>query len=367
MNNPNLAILGTRGIPARYGGFETFADELSHGLAERGILVTVFCEATDRSPKPEHYGEVALRHVKAPSFGPLKTILFDMRCLWLARREYDIVYMLGYGAAIWCFLPRLFGKQVWINVDGLEWTRAKWGLPARSYLRLMEGVAMVMPSRIIADANAIRDNLARRYRRTKPCSVIPYGCRIATAPPSQEYLTEWDLSPDGYYIVVCRLEPENHVLEILQGFQNSASRRKLVVVGDYKSKNKYINELTAIKDPRIRFIGSLYDAQKLHALRYHAAGYFHGHSVGGTNPSLLEAMGCRNLVIAHDNCFNREVLRENGLYFQNVEQIAEHILSAEKNGLSVEVLKNGALQRAKETYNWPRIIDAYEQLIRATM
>lgn len=367
MNGASLAILGTRGIPARYGGFETFAEELSRGLSDCGIAVTVFCEAADESEGPEYYGRVSLRYVKAPACGPLRTVVFDIRCLWLARKDYDVVYMLGYGASAFCFLPRLWGKRVWINVDGLEWARAKWGLLARLYLRTMEVVAMFTPSRIIADADGIRDYLASRYHRMPACSVIPYGCRIATSAPSQTLLAEWGLLPEEYYVVVCRLEPENHVLEILQGFQRSSSVRKLIVIGDYKVENKYINKLMAIPDPRIQFLGAQYDRQKLYALRYYAAGYFHGHSVGGTNPSLLEAMGCGSLVIAHDNCFNREVLGTNGFFFHDLGQITEHIFNIENVELNIDLFKNGALQRAKEVYNWPRIITAYEQLIHSEL
>src|SRR5580692_463888 len=172
-----LAILGTRGIPARYGGFETFAERLAVGLVERGFVVGVFCES-NKSFAPDFFHGVKLHYVSAPSLGPLKTIFFDLRSLWAARKAYDVVYMLGYGAAPFCLIPRLWGTEVWINPDGLEWARSKWGVVGRSYLRLMEWVSVYAANRIIADSGAIATGLASRHGRLASCTVIPYGCEV---------------------------------------------------------------------------------------------------------------------------------------------------------------------------------------------
>src|SRR5579863_1049515 len=135
--NKKIAILGTRGLPANYGGFETFADEISKRLVQQGFYVTVFCEASSGS-QPRKFGEVNLEYAPARKLGPLSTVAYDLACLWRARKGFDVVYMLGYGASLFCFLPRLWGTDVWINMDGLEWKRRKWSLVARSYLHLME-------------------------------------------------------------------------------------------------------------------------------------------------------------------------------------------------------------------------------------
>src|ERR1700682_2446546 len=169
-----LAILGARGIPARYGGFETFAEQLAVRLVERGHDVTVFCEAA--GDVNDEYRGVKLRHVPAHDLGPLSTMLYDAACLWHARSSFDVIYMLGYGSSPLCGLPRLWGRQVWVNMDGLEWARGKWGPIARWYLRWAEAIAMWTPDRIIADAAAIKANLQSRHRRLPPCDVIPYGC-----------------------------------------------------------------------------------------------------------------------------------------------------------------------------------------------
>lgn len=360
-----LAILGTRGIPARYGGFETFAEKLTTGLIHHGFDVTVFCESGETA-SPEAFHGVKLRYVSAPALGPLQTILYDLQCLWGARKGYDIVYMLGYGAAPFCLIPRLWGAQVWINPDGLEWARAKWGFVAKTYFRLMEWTCLHTANRIIADAHAIEASLASRHGRISACTVIPYGCDVIEAPPSTDLLSNWGLTPGDYYLVVCRLEPENHVLEILEGFQRSASARQLVVVGNHLLDNSYAVQLRAVRDSRIRMIGTIYDGEKLTALRYHSFGYIHGHSVGGTNPSLLEAMGCGNLVFAHDNPFNRETLDGNGLFFLDEVELTSLLDKAEGADADLAKHRAGAKLRALTCYQWPDIVARYASLLQET-
>jgi glycosyltransferase involved in cell wall biosynthesis len=361
-----IAILGTRGIPARYGGFETFAERLALGLRARGVDVTVFCEAGAPSA-PEEYEGVRLRYVAAPALGPLRTILYDLMCLWAARRGFDVVYMLGYGAAPFCVIPRLWGSEVWINPDGLEWARAKWGFAAKSYFRLMERVSLFAADRIIADAEAIAASLARRHGRLKACTVIPYGCDCLDAPPSVEQLSKWNLAPRSYYLVVCRLEPENHVMEIVEAFQRSASKRQLIVVGNHLTGTKYVEQLCAVRDERIRMIGTVYDQADLTALRCHCFAYLHGHSVGGTNPSLLEAMGCGNLIFAHDNSFNRETLDDCGLFFKDSAELTQEIDYAEKNEAELERWRKAASKRARDVYSWEDIISRYAALLERGM
>ena len=359
-----LAILGTRGIPARHGGFETFAERLAVGLSEQGFDVTVYCES-GRSPAPDVFQGVKLRYGSAPALGPLRTILYDLRCLWATRRGYDVVYMLGYGAALFCFIPRLWGARVWINPDGLEWARSKWGFVAKSYFRLMEWVSLRAANCIIADAEAIAANLADRHGKLQACTVIPYGCRVIETPLPIEPLSEWGLASGGYYILVCRLEPENHVLEILQAFQRSSTNRQLIVVGDQLTQTRYVERLLSVKDPRIRMVGTVYDQIKLTSLRYHSFAYLHGHSVGGTNPSLLEAMGCGNLIFAHNNPFNREVLGACGFYFANSAELTKAIGDAEQDETELTYHREAARSRARAYYRWPEIISRYAALLKS--
>jgi glycosyltransferase involved in cell wall biosynthesis len=360
-----LAILGTRGIPARYGGFETFAEEVSTRLAERGVDVTVFCPA-DSPREDETYRGITLKYVLSPKLGPFNEVLWDAKCFYIARRNFDIVYMLGVGGVFAAWIPRLFGSAVWVNTDGMEWKRTKFSLPQRAYLAFAEALSTVFASRVIADSAAIAAYLCRRYPRLNKVSNIAYGAEIPSKPPDPELLNEWGLQLNDYYIVVCRLEPENHVLEIVEGFEQSQSQLPLIVLGNIANPNAYVQKLLARRSPRIRFIGTVYDKAGLAALRYYARAYLHGHSVGGTNPSLLEAMSCSNLVVAHDNPFNREVLGKSGLFFAKPEEIAAWIDAIDRGQVDVNGLREGVLERIRSTYDWDRIADEYLELLSHT-
>ena len=356
-----LAILGSCGIPARYGGFETFAEEIAVRLVRKGIQVTVFCEG-NQDGKPVTYKSVALVYVPAPRLGPLTTIVFDLRCLWRARKSYDVVYMLGYGASIFCFLPRLWGRKVWINMDGVEWFRTKWNWLAKTWFVFSEAMAMWTANIIIADAVAIQAHLVKRHRRVPKCFVIPYGAEVVDSEPESTALADYGVNSGQYYLVVCRLEPENHVLEIIDGFAESNSPHPLIVVGDRNSGTPYVERLLQVDEDRIRFVGTLFDGEKLRSLRWHCRGYFHGHSVGGTNPSLLEALGCGNNIIAHDNAFNREVADSFARYFSSACDIPELVAELDNAELT-DRQRSSSMQRLLSKYTWDGVTDKYLQLI----
>jgi glycosyltransferase involved in cell wall biosynthesis len=364
LETPKIAILGTRGIPAKYGGFETFAEALAIGLSRKGCDVTVFCERGDETP-PATYQGVKLVHLRAPRLGPLSTIIFDLKCLLAASRGYDVVYMLGYGAAPFCLIPRLFGRHVWINMDGVEWKRSKWSWAGRLYLRTMERIAVRVAGRVIADAAAIKDHLESRYGRLDKCDVIAYGAHVTREADAAGVERCAGVGPGGYYLVVCRLEPENHVREIIAGFEASGSPHPLVVVGGTAEPTNYVRGLLQRQGDRVRFVGAIYDQNLLGALRFHARAYIHGHSVGGTNPSLLEAMGVGNLVIAHDNPFNREVLGPDGRYFADPGQLAENIRQVDELG-TAERLEIAERMRGRiaDCYGWEQIVDQYWTLVQ---
>jgi len=357
-----LGILGTRGIPARYGGFETFAEQLSTRLAARGVDVTVFCPTP--VPKSDvNYRGVRLKFVRFPSLGKYSQMIWDAQCFWVARRSFDIVYMLGVGGSFAAWIPRLFGARVWVNSDGLEWKRSKFTLAQRAYLVLAEALSALFASRIVADASAIAKYLRKRYHGLIKISTIAYGADIPTEEPDCKLVAEWSLERDGYYLVVCRLEPENHVLEILEGFEQSKSALPLVVVGDVENPNAYVGNLLANRSARVRFVGTVYDKEKLTALRFYARAYLHGHSVGGTNPSLLEAMACSNLVIAHDNPFNREVLGDSGLFFATPSQLASTIDAIDSREVKTQEMRMAASARIRERYLWDQIVEEYLELL----
>jgi glycosyltransferase involved in cell wall biosynthesis len=223
-------------------------------------------------------------------------------------------------------------------------------------------IAMWTPDRIIADAAAIKANLQSRYRKLPPCDVIPYGCEMVSGARAEE-LKSFGLNPGSYYLVVCRFEPENHVKEIIEGFLDSETEARLVLVGDHTCESAYVQSLTRYKSERLLFIRPVYDVSKIQALRYFCRAYLHGHSVGGTNPSLLEAMGCGNVVIANDNPFNREVLGGSGLFFSSPNAVSACIDSVDSGKADIAGMKVGVVERVKQFYTWDRITDYYCELI----
>jgi len=354
----SLAILGTRGIPARYGGFETFAEQLASCLVQRGVSVTVFCPTA--SGKPDHtYLGATLRYVKSPRLGCFSETVWDVRCLWRARREFDVVYMLGVGAGFAAWIPRLYGATVWINTDGVEWKRRKWRWPQRAYLAVAEALSVLFATRIIADADSITKYLRERYPGLRKLSTIAYGADIPAHEPHRELLDKWELKAGTYYLVVCRLEPENHILEIVEGFKQSKSRKLLVIIGDIRNNNSYVQSLLRHQSEQILFLGTIYDQAVLRAFRSYACAYLHGHSVGGTNPSLLEAMACSSLVIAHDNAFNREVLGDCGLYWSTRQDVASMLDAVDESRVNARHRKKSAAEIIRSRYTWSQIANSY--------
>lgn len=362
-----IAILGTRGIPARYGGFETFAEQLSMRLVQLGCEVTVYAE-TDRPDQSAHLWQgVCVQPVLVPRWGAASAIGYDLRCLWDARRRFDLVYMLGYGAAFACALPRLYGVPVWINVDGLEWARSKWSWLARRYLRTMEWVASWSATRVIADAEAIAQRFRQLYPRGATCSYVAYGAPQVTC--GSESLAEGAVGPDAYFLVVARLEPENHVLDILQGYRlyrQQGGQLALFIVGDHTRGTAYCKALLACSGDGVHFLGAIHDQARLQALRVAALAYLHGHSVGGTNPSLLEALGCGSVVVAHDNPFNREVLGGNADYFKCPQDVATALDAlACLPTAAFQDRRHAARRTIAERYTWEHITLEYQRLLLA--
>lgn len=363
---PHVAFLGSRGIPARYGGFETFVEQVSTRLVELGVDVTVFCEGS-RDGAPRTFGGVNLEHVRAWAPGPLRTLQFDAQCIARASRRFDVVYMLGYGSSVFCALPRLLGRETWINMDGLEWRRSKWSAPARAWLWSMERLAFRTATRLVFDNAALRDDVLARTRGRVATSVIEYGAPVYVRDDETHALARFGLEPGRYRIAVARLEPENHLVEIARAQAASRSELPLAIVTNLELGGSYARELERHAGPRVKLLGSVYDPDVLKPLRRHAHSYVHGHSVGGTNPSLLEALGCASVVLAHDNAFNREVLAGDALFWSRVDELAEHIRASEAlPAAEIERLRAAGLARAREHYSWERIARAYAALVQET-
>lgn len=372
---PRIAFLGARGVPARYGGFETFVEEIGARLAQRGVDVTVFCERDRGEPAgPSRYRGMDLSYVTAWAPGPARTIQVDVSGLARTLRGFDVVYLLGYGAAFAAWLPRLSGTAVWINPDGIEWQRSKWGGPARAWLALMERVACRAASRLVIDNGALAENIGARARMGAH-SVLAYGAATLDERLPEDAVRALGLVPGEYDLLVCRFEPENHVDEILQAHERAhaqeTSTRPLVVVAHTDTGTPYATRTMeraagAAGDGRVRFLGAIYDPEVLLPLRQHSGLYLHGHSVGGTNPSLLEAMGAGNVVLAHDNPFNREVLGDQDVYWDGIEALAERIGAwAGRAEAEIQAARDSNQARIRADYCWDQLADDYAALIRA--
>jgi glycosyltransferase involved in cell wall biosynthesis len=360
----HIAMIGTRGVPAAYGGFETAVEEIGRRLIERGHAVTVYCRSGGAGSGPASSAHLGMRLVHLPAlhlkaFETLShTALSVAHVATHARPNAAFVF----NAANAPFVPSLRSRGIptAVHVDGLEWKRDKWGGTARRYYRWAEQLSVRSADALIADAQGIVDYYRDEF--AIPTELISYGTRVLHD-PAHDRLPELGLTPNGYHLVVARFEPENHVDVLIEGFLRSSSRLPLVVVGSAPYAGVHcrrINDLAA--DPRVRLLGGLWDQDQLDQLYAHAVSYLHGHSVGGTNPSLLRAMGAATASIAYDVSFNREVLGVYGAYFRDSASLASLIEDAEFNPHHTGEVGAALQQRASVLYNWGQVTDSYEDL-----
>jgi glycosyltransferase involved in cell wall biosynthesis len=362
--------VGSRGIPASYGGFETFAEEIAvHLVRNHGFEVTVVCDQEQAALNNglTEYKGVKIRY---SSFAKGKNaIRFYHDSIASVVDDHDIVYSCGPAGGLFGWLVHRHGKIMMTNPDGLNSQRSKWSYPVKVGFRLFERAASFFSDRVICDSEAIERYVRERYA-CRHTDVAEYGAYVNPYVPPVEseketfadkVLSEFGLVSGQYHLVVSRLEPENNVKPVIQGYQAAKRQLPLVIVGNLKSSG-YVEQLKQIAGEQVRFVGGIYDKDKLAVVRAYAASYFHGHSVGGTNPSLLEAMGSRNLCICHDNQFNREVVGENGLFFADAGQVDEHLLNIESDTARFESMRDGALIRVRDYYNWDNMAEKYHRI-----
>lgn len=359
---PVLRILGIRGVPAAHGGFETFAENLSLYLVARGWRVFVYCQEEGTGPiTADSWRGVDRIRVPVRTRGAAGTVHFDWICNRHAARRRDLCLTLGYNTAVFSALLRVRGVPSLINMDGIEWRRSKWSLPARSWFRVNDWLGCWLADRLIADNPGIVDLLARRTSRER-IEMIPYGAE-QLADVSAQPLRALGLEPGRYFTLIARPEPENAVQEIVAAFSRRQRGCRLVVLGDYHSSVAYHARVMQAAGPEVVFMGAQYDRLVLDALRYHCLGYLHGHQVGGTNPSLVEAMGAGNAVIAHDNPFNRWVAGEGALYFRSLDDIDWAITQFIAYPELRLRLARASRSRAAQTFTWERVLRAYQGLL----
>ncbi len=356
-----IGILGCRGIPNRYGGYEQFAQHLGEGLVRKGHGVWVY-QSSLHPYKEDNWKGVRLLRQPDPEnkLGTFGQFIYDLYCLRDARtRGFDILLQLGYTSnAIW--FPFWPSEPVnMVHMDGLEWKRTKYAAPVRHFLRWMEQLAARKGEVLVADSTAIRAHLRAAYQRE--AEYIPYGapqepvCKMA-------HLGRFGLEPGQYYLAIARLVPENNLIPIIDGVLGGGERLPILVVGDTGSSHGRYLQNCYRGNKQVVFPGGIYEPELLNSLRGYARLYFHGHSVGGTNPSLLEAMSCGVSICAHDNVFNRSVLEDQAYYFENSNDISRLLVNWEYNKSLAAgwVVNNRHSTRTK--FNWEKIVDRYETL-----
>ncbi len=358
-----LHILGTRGIPAQHGGFETFAEQFALYMVNRGHEVTVYCQAEQHAAAFEDTWEGVHRVGLPESDGPKGTIRFDFRSALAASRHRDATILtLGYNTAVFSLLHRRHTRH-FMNMDGIEWKRQKWSLPQRLWLRANEWAGAHWANQLIADHPAIKAHLSELVDPAK-ITVIPYGADAITGADAS-LLQPLGIQPDMYYIVIARPEPENSILEMVQAYKASPRKFPLVMLGNYKPKeNDYHAKVLAAADgASILFPGAIYQTEVVTALRFYATAYLHGHQVGGTNPSLVEALAAGNAVIAHKNIFNGWVAGPSARFFSNASELDQIFSELDADTARIAAMKRGSRARHALCFRSELILGAYEQLL----
>jgi glycosyltransferase involved in cell wall biosynthesis len=360
MEKLKIGISGTRGIPNSYGGFEQFAQYLSTGLAKKGHQVFVY-NSSLHPYKENQWQGVHIIHCKdrGNKLGTAGQFFYDLNCINDSRkRNFDILLQLGYTSnSVW---HKRWPKKTIniVNMDGLEWKRSKYSRLTKIFLKFAESWAAKHADYLIADSKGIQKYLLTKFKKLS--TYISYGAEIFNN-PDLSLLKKFDLSPDGYYLLIARMEPENNIEMIIKGYLLSGKQTPIVIIGN--TSNKYGNHLQKkYKNEKIKFLGAIYDQILLNNLRFYSNHYFHGHSVGGTNPSLLEAMACRCRISAFENIFNKDILVNDAEYFSSTDEVSKILnLEADENFWSKR--KEINLEKIRFNYNWGKIINDYENLM----
>ena len=354
-----IAILGTRGVPNHYGGFEQFAEFFSVFLVEKGHDVYVY-NSHNHPYQEKTFRGVNIIHQNDPEhkMGTFGQFLYDYNCIMDSRaRNFDIILQLGYTSnSVWFFL--LPKKPIIItNMDGLEWKRSKYSAPVRQFLKFAERLAAISSDYLVADSLGIQTFLKRQYN--KPSTYIAYGAH-PFCNPDQSVIAEYGVEKDHFNMIMARFEPENNLDMVLEGVAMADDKTPILVIGNHNTKYGAYLKNKFGKHANIRFMGGIYNIAHLDNLRYFSNLYFHGHSVGGTNPSLLEAMASKALVLAHNNDFNRGVLKDNAYYFANAVEVKKMLGSIKKSD-NLQLVENN-YKAIEDDFNWAKINGAYLQL-----
>ncbi len=357
-----VRILGTRGVPARHGGFETFAEHLALFLVGRGWRVIVYCQEDGKGvTQTDDWRGVERVRIPVSAAGAFGTIQFDWRATKHASAHDDLCLTLGYNTAAFSTLLRLRRVPNVMNMDGIEWSRAKWSPPAKTWLWLNDWLGCWLANHLVADHPEIQKHLTSRVSSEK-ITMIPYGADPVTEASSAP-LGPLGLEPRGYVTFIARPEPENSLLEIVAGFSQRDRGLDLAVLGQLSDAHPYHRAVKQAAGPRVKFLGAIYDKPIVQALRFHSAAHIHGHQVGGTNPSLVEALGAGNAIIAHDNRFNRWVAGDSARYFLTTDDFSSILDQLAADPGLVNAMSAGSRTRFTETFTWPAVLAQYQEML----
>lgn len=356
-----IAIIGSRGYPYVYGGFETFVKELSERLVKQDVEVHIYCQKNLFKVRPTKLNGIYLHYIPTLPQKSLNQIIHSFLSIIHATcSQADVLLVVNLAAGPMGWIPKLRGKKTMINVDGLEWLRPKWqGLGAK-YFYWAAKVATKLYDKIITDAEGMRQVYLKEFNKNS--TVIAYGAPVFEAADAH-WIERFKLKPDEYYLIVGRLIPDNNADLIVKGFLKSTSKKKLVIVGDVPYTDDYSTNLKALQDERLIFLGYVKDQQELMALYQNAFAYIHGHKFGGTNPAMLKAMSNHCAILALNTVFNREMLNDGefGIFFEESENDVMAVLeNLENQPAKVQQLKDTVSFGLTEKYNWDNITSAYK-------
>jgi glycosyltransferase involved in cell wall biosynthesis len=364
-----IGMLGLYGMPLpqlHFTGFETAFGEIAPRLVTAGHEVTIYCRASHypSALRVNEYQGVRLRYVPSPGgknlSGLIATLFAALHALVFGR--YDLFFFVNVGMGHHAALCRILGARVVMNVDGLDWKRAKWGPLARAYFRSAAHSAIRFCHRLITDAEAMRRIYLEEFH--KETAMIAYGAYIESS-QNPDVVRRFGVEPNDYYLIASRLIPENHADLIILGFLASGTSRKLVVAGGANYDSPFHRRLRQLATDKVIFTGHIHDQSVIKELHCNCFAYVHGHSVGGTNPSLLKAMGYGNCILALDTVFNREVLDDTGLFFPKDEQaLAQLMRRLEEDARLVAELRRKGPRRIENEYSWDKVSTQYDQLFR---
>lgn len=355
-----IAILGTRGIPANYGGFETFAEQLGTRLAARGHEVTVYGRKHYSTNQSRTYNGVKLVILPTIRHKYFDTVVHTfLSVLHAAPKKYDIILICNAANSIFAFVPRLFGTPTLVNVDGLERKRKKWNWIGQTYYLISEWLSTFLPTAIVTDAQVIQDYYATRYK--KESEMIAYGAEVARR-AAPEKLIAFGLKPNEYVLYVSRLEPENNAHLVIEAYKRVKTDLPLVIVGGAPYAEEYIAQLKTTKDPRVRFLGFVF-GEDYRALQQNAYCYVHATEVGGTHPALIEAMGAGNCALTLKTPENLEVIGDAGIIYDSVGDLTRQLQRVINAPSMIVEYRRRAMSRVIQFYNWEQITDQYEELL----